>query len=183
MFTESFEDGSLQDYINQNTKDPWVGTPFEKYVLVGNKIKGEFGERFVHKYMESKGHDVKRAKTSTAGHDRVIDGIRTEIKFSLAIRKKDKNGVIIGVTKDKFIINHLACGKDWERFIFCGINPNEDDIRIFYILKADFEAYLKSDGCLFKVQQGGKDSGNDDYICTEVKDLLECDFVKEISEW
>ena len=178
MFTEAFQDGSLQDYINENTQDPWEGTPFEKYVHIGNKIKGEFGERFVHKYMESKGHDVKRAKTSTAGHDRVIDGIRTEIKFSLATRNKKG-----GVNKDKFIINHLACGKDWERFIFCGINPNEEDIRIFYILKADFEAHLKSDDCLFNVQQGGKDSGNDDFICTKVKELLECDFVKDISEW
>ncbi len=33
MFDTLFEDGSLQDYINQNTQDPWVGTNFEGYVL------------------------------------------------------------------------------------------------------------------------------------------------------
>ena len=36
---------------------------------------------------------------------------------------------------------------------------------------------------IINVQQGGKSFGNDDYICTKVADLLECDFVKEISEW
>jgi len=43
-------------------------------------------------YFEAAGHEVKRAKTSTAGHDRVIDNILTEIKFSLATRDK-KGGV------------------------------------------------------------------------------------------
>ena len=85
--------------------------------------------------------------------------------------------------KDKFIINHVSVGKDWERLIFCGINPDEKDARIVFITKEDFKAHLKSDNCLFNVQQGGKSIGNDDYICTKVADLLECDFVKEISEW
>ena len=178
MFESIFSSGTLRDYIDSNVQDPWEDTNFKGYVYMSPKQKGEFGERFVSIYMLNADHAVKRAKTSTAGHDRVIDGIRTEIKFSLATRNKKG-----GVNKDKFIINHLACGKDWERFIFCGINPNEEDIRIFYILKADFEAHLKSDDCLFNVQQGGKDSGNDDFICTKVKELLECDFVKDISEW
>jgi len=50
MFYSIFEDGSLQDYINQNAQDPWVGTPFEGYVFLSPKQKGEFGEKFVSKY-------------------------------------------------------------------------------------------------------------------------------------
>jgi hypothetical protein len=93
MFVSIFEDGSLQDYINQNAQDPWVDTPFQGYVFMSPKQKGEFGERFVSKFFESVLFcDVKRAKTSTAGHDRVIDNILTEIKFSLATRNK-KGGV------------------------------------------------------------------------------------------
>ena len=178
MFESILSTGTLRNYIDANVQDPWEDTEFKGYVYMSPKQKGEFGERFVSYYMLITDRAVKRAETSTAGHDRIIDGIKTEIKFSLATRNKKG-----GVNKDKFIINHLACGKDWERFIFCGINPNEEDIRIFYILKADFEAHLKSDDCLFNVQQGGKDSGNDDFICTKVKELLECDFVKDISEW
>ena len=178
MFDSIFADGSLREYINDNLKDPWMGTPFEGYVYLSPKQKGELGERFVSQLMNNLEHNVERAATSTAGHDRVISKILTEIKFALATRDK-KGGVIV----DKFIINHVSVGKDWERLIFCGINPDEKDARIVFITKADFEAHLKSDKCYFNVQQGGKKVGNDDYICTNVAALLECDFVKDIAEW
>ena len=179
MFDSIFADGSLRDYINNNLNDPWIGTPFEGYVFMSPKQKGEFGERFVSKYMEEfLLSEVERAKTSTAGHDRVIDSILTEIKFALATRNK-KGGVVV----DKFIINHVSVCKDWERLIFCGINPDEKDIRIFYITKQNFEEHLKSDDCLFNVQQGGQNGGNDDYICTNVAALLQSDIVSPIVKW
>lgn len=178
MFQSIFEDGSLQDYINQNAKDPWVGTPFEGYVFMSPKQKGEFGERFVSKYFESYGYEVKRAKTSTAGHDRVINSIFTEIKFALAVR--NKNG---GVNEDQFIINHVSKNKDWERLVFFGINTAEEDSRLFWLTKKDFLNHLESDDCLFASQQGGKSIGNDDYICTKVNKLVECSFVRSIREW
>jgi len=178
MFDSIFADGSLRDYIDSNLQDPWKGTNFEGYVFLSPKQKGELGERFVSQLMNNLGHNVERAVTSTAGHDRVISKILAEIKFALATRNKKG-----GVTVDKFIINHVSVGKDWERLIFCGINPDEKDARIVFITKADFEAHLKSDKCYFNVQQGGKKVGNDDYICTNVAALLECDFVKNIAEW
>lgn len=177
MFNSIFEDGTLQEYIQNNLQDPWKGTPLEGYVYLSPKQKGEFGERFVSKYMTLKGHEVKKASSSTAGHDRVIKYL-TEIKFALATR--DKKG---GVVKDKFIINHVSVGKDWERLIFCGINKDEEDARIVFITKEDFEEHLKSDTCYFNVQQGGKKVGNDDYICTNVAALMKCNFVKPISDW
>lgn len=178
MFYSIFEDGSLQDYIKQNLKDPWIGTPFEGYVFMSPKQKGEFGERFVSKYFKINGHEVKRAKTSTSGHDRVIDKILTEIKFSLATR--DKKG---GVKEDQFIINHVSKDKDWERLVFFGINKTEEGSRLVWFSKEDFLSHLESDKCLFAAQQGGKSIGNDDYICTNIAALLECPFVKSISEW
>ena len=179
MFVSIFEDGSLQDYINRNAQDPWIGTPFQGYVYMSPKQKGEFGERFVSKFFESVLLcNVKRAKTSTAGHDRVIDGILTEIKFSLATR--DKKG---GTKKDQFIINHVSKDKDWERLVFFGINQDEKDCRLFWFTKEDFLNHLESDDCLFASQQGGKSIGNDDYICTKVDRLVECDWVKSITEW
>ncbi len=178
MFKSLFADGTLRSYIDNNLNDPWVGTPFEGYVFMSPKQKGEFGERFVSKFMDKFGREVKRAATSTAGHDRVIDNILTEIKFALATRTK-KGGVIV----DKFIINHVSVCKDWERLIFCGINPDERDIRFFYITKEDFKAHLKSDNCLFNVQQGGQNGGNDDYICTNVAALIKTDIVHSIFKW
>ena len=174
-----FADGSLQNYIEQNLEDPWQRTPFEGYVFMSPKQKGEFGERFTSKYLTHLGCNVKRAKTSTAGHDRVVDDILTEIKFSLAIRNRSKGGVIF----DKFIINHVSSGKDWERLVFVGVNENEEDLRVIWFTKEDFNNHIASSNSLFKVQQGGKGVGNDDYICTNVKNLLECEWVKNISVW
>tara|TARA_Y100000994_G_scaffold167417_1_gene137624 strand:- start:155 stop:694 length:540 start_codon:yes stop_codon:yes gene_type:complete len=179
MLNEMFADGSLQNYIEQNLEDPWQRTPFEGYVFMSPKQKGEFGERFTSKYLTHLGCNVKRAKTSTAGHDRVVDDILTEIKFSLAIRNRSKGGVIF----DKFIINHVSSGKDWERLVFVGVNENEEDLRVIWFTKEDFNNHIASSNSLFKVQQGGKGVGNDDYICTNVKNLLECEWVKSISVW
>lgn len=175
MFDTLFEDGSLRDYIDNNTNDPWVGTPFEKYVFMSPKQKGEFGERFVDKFMTNQGHDVQRASTSTAGHDRVVNGILTEIKFSLAQRKKGD------VSDDTFMINHVSIGKDWERLVFFGINKYEES-RLVYFTKEDF---VKNYRGFFSEQQGGKDIQNDDFICTgkKVKELIDQDWVKDIGEW
>ena len=103
MFDSIFYDGSLQQYVADNRKDPWIGTNFEGYVFLSPKQKGEFGERFVSKYFEAKSSKVKRAKTSTAGHDRIIDDIMVEIKFGLATRDKKS-----GVKENQFIINHVS---------------------------------------------------------------------------
>jgi len=178
MFHSIFEDGSLQDYICQNAQDPWIGTPFQGYVFMSPKQKGEFGERFVSKYFESKGSEVKRAKTSTAGHDRVIDGIMTEIKFSLATRNKTG-----GVKENQFIINHVSKDKDWERLVFFGINQTEDNCCFFWFSKEDFIHHLESDECVFAPQQGGKSIGNDDYICTKIDKLKYMSFVKSLDLW
>ena len=176
MFYSIFEDGSLRDYINQNVQDPWIGTPFEGYVFMSPKQKGTFGERFVSKYFVLEGSKVEKPKNT--GHDRVIDVILTEIKFSLATR--DKKG---GINKDQFIINHVSKDKDWERLVFFGINPSEDDCRFFWFCKEDFIQHLESDECVFASQQGGKSIGNDDYICTKIDKLKSMPFVKSIDQW
>ena len=178
MFESIFSSGTLRDYIDSNVQDPWEDTPFKGYVFMSPKQKGEFGERFVSCYMLHEDHPVKRAKTSTAGHDRIISSILTEIKFSLATRNKKG-----GVKKDSFIINHVSRDKDWERLIFFGINMDEKDGRFAWFTKEDFIKHLESDDCLFAHQQGGKSIENDDYICTKVSELLAQDWVKDIGEW
>lgn len=180
MFASLFEDNSLQDYVQVNTADPWKNTPFEGYVHMGNKQKGEFGERFVSKFFETMLlSKVERAATSTAGHDRVIDGILTEIKFSLATRDSKKGGT----KKDSFIINHVSRDKDWERLVFFGINQEQNECRMYYFTKEDFLTHIQSEDNLFSHQQGGKKIENDDYICTKVKDLIKEDWVHSITEW
>jgi len=178
MFNSLFADGDLISYIAQNTVDPWKGTSFEGYVYMSPKQKGEFGERFVSSFFEKKMRSiVKRAPKSTSGYDRVIDGLKTEIKFSLATRDGGK------IKPDSFIINHVSEAKDWDRLVFFGINPKEEDCRFFWFSKEDFVAFLRDDDCCFNVQQGGKKIKNDDYMCTQVAKLREQPFIQMITEW
>lgn len=166
------------DYISSCLKDPWKNTALEGYVFMGPKQKGEYGERIVEAFMKVKGLHVSRAHSSTAGYDRIIDGVKTEIKFSVACR--DKNG---NIQNDQFIINHISKKKDWERLIFLGINSDFDKYRMVWFEKTDFVKYVETEQKTFNVQQGGKDGSNDDYICTRFNMLSECSFVKDISTW
>jgi len=176
MFDSIFEDGSLRDYINQNVKDPWTNTPFQGYVFMSPKQKGVFGELFVSKYFKLNGSKVEKPKNT--GHDRIIDNRKTEIKFSLATR--DKKG---GINENQFIINHVSRDKDWERLVFFGINPTEENRCFFWFSKEDFIQHLESNECVFSFQQGGNSIGNDDYICTKIDKLKTMPFVKSLDQW
>jgi len=158
-FQVIFSDGVLQRYIQSNLKDPWINTPFEGYTYLNPKQKGNFGEQFVSKLLESN-HTIE--KPSNTGHDRIIDTIKSEIKFSLACK---------GI-KDKFTINHVSKNKDWDRLIFCGINPKEEDIRIGWFSKSMFIEYLQDPTCKFNYQQGGNKIKNDDYMCMNITELF-----------
>jgi hypothetical protein len=177
-----FSDGNLTEFLTHNTRDPWTGTPFQGYVHMDPKQKGEFGERFVERYASLRGFLVERAATSTAPYDRIIGGHRTEIKFSLAMRHRDG-----GVTPNRFIINHAAKGKDWDRFIFVCINGgDEQDWVVKWFTKADFISHLETnEDCLFRKQQGGKNGGNDDYMCSgaRAERLIGQAWVKPFNEW
>ena len=145
---EFFEDGELSSLLKPKL-DPWIGSNFEGYLSINNKSKGIFGEHFVSKIMEKKGSQVCRRINSS--HDRMIDGYKTEIKFSLSQKK------------NKFLFNHIACHKDWERIILLGVNPN-NHVRMNWIYKEDFIKNIQSDNCVFNRQQGGKKGENDDFM-------------------
>jgi hypothetical protein len=174
--------------INNNWKED---LQFANYPKLGQKQKGQIGEHVVEEIMKINGHLVESPQNT--GHDRIVDKIKTEIKFSLACSKNDK------IIKDKFIINHVSIGKDWQRLIFCGINPKPEwgnmkvrktdklewgRIRIVFMEKQDFVQYMNSDEKkIFKFQQGGEKVQNDDYICSNFLKFAKLPFVKDISEW
>jgi len=169
-------DDVIKSIVELEQHNPWVGTPFENYKQLNNVQKGNVGEKIVKTYMANEGHNVENRKIRTDGYDVFIDGIKTEIKFSLAQtdtkNKKIKNNV--------FIINHVSSKKDWERLIFLGINLNQDYYFKFFT-KEDFVNYFK--GKYFSGQQGGSSSGNDDYICSGNKLIEMLNEMKDITEW
>ena len=88
--------------------------------------KGKFGEKFVENYMTHLGYTVEERHNGDPGHDRIIDGKKIEIKFSIANKV---NGV---PRKDRYLINHISLSKDWDRLIFFGIkmfSGNRNSIR------------------------------------------------------
>jgi len=165
----------LQSFIKDCLHDPWEGTNHQGYVFLTPKQKGQYGELFVEHLMTEMLCDVQPAETSTAGYDRYVDGIKTEIKFSLATRKNKK------VIDNSFIINHVSAGKDWDRLIFCGVNT--DNLVAVYMTKDSFNQELSRPDTVFHHQQGGKGIANDDYMCTDIVTLINRPYVHKITEW
>ena len=163
--------------LNEN----WADDPiFKNYHKLGNKQKGVLGEYFVENYIKSLKGSVVHKPINT-GHDRIIDGYKTEVKFSLANSTRGKINI------NKFIINHISIGKDWDRLIFCGINPLGHDaerVRMYYFNKEDFKNYmLQTDKPIFRHQQAGAKGGNDDYICVKFDQFVELPFINPIQMW
>jgi len=193
-----FKDGDLSEFMRKSQQNNWVNTYFENYNGLSTKNKGEFGEMFVEKLFRSA--DSKVEKPTNPGHDRIIDNYKTEIKFSLAnspLWKKTGQRLIV---PDEFTFNHIACDKDWERFVFCGVNPSKShdsnririkknhreypDLRLYFMEKKDFLKFMRlENNKLFNRQQGGEKGGNDDYMLAgmnKVYRLFDLPFVKKV---
>jgi hypothetical protein len=161
---------SFQDKANL-----WIGTPYEFYFTLHNTQQGKIGECFVDSFMTKRG-SVVSGRQKGAGHDKTIDGMRVEIKFSLQKSKLYD-----------FVFNHISVGKDWERIIFCGLNVDDSSVFV-WCNKDDFASYIARNGNTgsFKGAQGGNSMNNDDYIISgppNVKKFLSLPFIKHIDEW
>lgn len=193
VINEIMNSNIMKEKIQIWQTNNWTDTPWEDYFLLGPKQKGALGEEFVENFMKRADHLVESPRDP--GHDRIINGYRTEIKFSLASSNTKKGEKLID--PDSFTFNHIAEDKTWDRFIFFGVNPNisqktrirtndplPPQIRCYWMEKQDFKQYMKSQDCIFKPQQGGKKANNDDYILAgNIGKLISLPFVKSIDLW
>lgn len=127
-------------------ENPWAGTPFEKIYTMPIAKLGAIGEAFAKQYLENKGNTIEHRLN--VGHDCLVNGVKTEIKFSLA-SNRNYNGY--------FTFNHIGLDKDWEQIFFIGVNGDGEI----------YTAMFQKDALplhLFYKQQGGKNSHNDDYM-------------------
>lgn len=175
---------------NNNWKNDVVWSSYHK---LGNKQKGTNGEFYVHRLFEAAGYEVH--PPAHTDHDKIVNGLKVEIKTSLAVSEGDT------IIKDKFIFNHIAVGKDWDRLLFCCVNPDPEwgnmkirrndnlpykKVRLHYMDKSDFVEYMSNTEYkdnVFKHQQSGEKGGNDDFICTNFSALVALPFVREVSNW
>ena len=159
-----FQDGRLRAYIDKKTFDPWIGSLFEGYTHMDPLQKGMLGETYIEKYVSLLGFNVTPRVDNDAGHDRIINDIKTELKFSLSQKDCRTNHEVDFIRRDQFIINHVSKCKSWERLIFMGINKTGIPDRILWFTKENFEISLNE--TYFKYQQGGKKGENDDRMCS-----------------
>ena len=116
------------------------------------------------------------------GHDRLVDCIKAEFKFTLASRDCVKRKI----NPDGFSINHVAVRKDWERLVVCAVNPEGYDSHLVYITKEDFIAEMQLAEPIFKSQQGGDSSNNDDFFIKSIsgcREFFARPYIKPITLW
>ena len=173
MFKEILTEEFVSKNITNKLLDKYKGTPFEGYSFLTNGNKGVFGENFISQYLVNIGHGV--TPRSNTGHDRTVNGIKTEMKFSVADFDKPFNCVL----------NHVSKDKDWDRLIYAIINSNESDFKMIWFTKSSFITMTETTD-IFSFQQGGKTVSNDDYMVSgqnKILKLINHPLVKDISEW
>jgi hypothetical protein len=159
---------TIQQYIkDQLSKDPYAGTPFAGYHFLSVKKKGIVGEQGATAFYDEMG--VPISGPTGAGNDLVINGLPSEVKFSLGTKKNT--------------INHFSVGKDWQTAQLIVGNPHKQ-IGLYVLTKANFIRCL-NDTQLFTNQQGGKKVGNDDFMCSDKKlvVLLNSEYVTFVDTW
>ena len=152
--SKSIIDNSIKNYIKEN---PWKDTPYENYYSLANKTKGTVGEIILEDVLKNY-FNLDISDRTNEGHDRTVNNIKTEFKFSLATKRNYQH---------QYMFNHIALEKDWDRIIFCGVNGNLE-IDLVWFTKDEIKKLL-NDSNYFSHQQGGNKSLNDDYMSTGLK--------------
>ena len=153
----------LLPYLESINVNYWEDTQFKLYRTASNTGKGAYGERFVTDLLTAKGYNV--SKPSNTGHDRIVNGLKLEIKFSLSMTNHKK-----GLVEDNsFMMNHLSTDKDFDVLYFLGINRDFSTVEILLTKESFKEIMNTPNQQYFNPQQGGKKGKNNDWMCTGKK--------------
>jgi len=164
----------------ENRTNPWIGTSYEKHYELDNKQKGSKGEEILEALFVKLGCQVE--KPLNTDHDRLVNGLKLECKFSIAQLEKGK------IKPFKWMMNHVAEGKDWEWLCFAGVNPEGHDSVVRLISKDKFKKLKKNEEEFrkyFSPQAGGKKADNDDWMSGDKRlvELLNSEYTIGIDEW
>lgn len=100
--------------IREHTpKTIWTGSPLESFRQVANTNRGDIGEEFVARYLESQGITVHRSESRTMEWDLEIGGKRFEVKTA----SEDTGG--------SFQFNHVRLDRDYHYLLCLGVRPAE----------------------------------------------------------
>lgn len=173
-FTKELNDIGLNYIKNKTNFGKWKGTPLEDYEFLQPKAKGKYGEGIVKAIVENHGMNVKPHTKENDDYDFTINGIKIEVKFSTATNRN---------YEWQFTFNHIAVEKDWDRLILMGVN-GDLQYKLVWFTKDDIIKIINPED-IINHQQGGKNSHNDDFMCTQSKStqLINHPFAKTLDQW
>ena len=146
MNLSSLVDESL---LTEDIIDPrWEDSPFFKLKLMKAKQAGARYERIASNIMENLNHTVE--KPLNTDHDRIIDGVKYEIKGSMLTKGSE----------DKFSFLQIRPDQDYDAVLFMAIDF--DTIRLYQLSKEEIQSRI--DAGIFKKQHGGN-KGNSRTFC------------------
>jgi hypothetical protein len=184
QITKTLSNPDLLYYIQDNLEDLWRGTVLQGYRYMDNKQKGVFGEKFAEQYLRDLNFTVTGRTGGNVDYDLVINGLKVEVKFSVTQTHTDKKTGEKRLIKDRFLINHVGVGKDYDRLLFIGINPIFTESRIVWFDKKDIKEIVNNKD-YFGYQQGGNKAENDDYMSGSSKliRLINSKYARTLDQW
>lgn len=169
-------DFNITQWIKQNKikANPWLTTKFAIYPTLTNRSKGALGESMVRQILKDKYNIVTRNATDMAW-DCESGNKRIEIKTSFENTNK-------GELTGKYMFNHISIKKNWDRLIICLVQ-HPGKIELYWFSKKDFIKSLHKNENIFKPQQGGAESKNDDYMIVSFHKLANTTWLKSMNQW
>ncbi len=108
-FLAAAEDAQEQMGVREKVS-PWVESPFAWAMLLSSRSRGKAGELTASAWLRRLGYDVRPPRSS--GHDRIVEGLPTEIKFSTLW----KSG--------QYVFQQLR-DQDYTHALLLGISPHD----------------------------------------------------------
>lgn len=135
--------------VREDTVNPYRDSPFGVYQRMSSKRKGTYGEHIFEEFATRRGHHVSKALTSD--HDRIVDGVKVEVKTSF-----------LWTGTDDFRWSQIRRDQDYDVLVFLAVWPQRIDF--YAATKADALRHLDvvdSQGRRTHNQHGGitADSG------------------------
>ena len=133
----------------------YANSPFVNLKTMGPKQKGKRYEKITEFVLTSMGYNVARSKSTD--YDRIVDGLKCEIK-----------GSMLNKNVDVFSFLQIRPKQDYDKIIFTMLYPNE--IVIMEMSKEDI--LINIDKGIFKKQHGGNKAKSETYMYYGNKDTL-----------
>lgn len=132
------------EYVGDNSQ--WKGSPFEWIRQCSPRAKGAIGEKIVSGWLAMHEFNVQRSPDSQA--DRIIEGLRVEIKYSMLW---DNGTYLFEQIRDQ----------NYDFAIFLGVSPF--DAHCWVVPKSDLMRLWKSEHRISS-QHGGHDGGDTAWV-------------------